>query len=95
MWILPLSRYATGSLAVLVSLAEVGLWIEQAIRFEFGGRGLQFEQRTRGSSDLHSSYHVGVYGFSVWLVGLTVVAMAAASRTASGSDATGRARISG
>jgi NADH-quinone oxidoreductase subunit M len=76
-WILPLSRYATGSLAVLVSLAEVGLWIEQAIRFDFGARGLQFEQRARWIPDLHSSYHVGVYGFSLWLVGLTVVAMAA------------------
>ena len=27
--------------------------------------------------DLGVSYHVGVYGFSVWLVGLTVVVMAA------------------
>jgi len=76
-WILPLSRYATGSLAVLVSLAEVGIWIEQAIRFDFGHGGLQFEQRARWIPDLHSSYHVGVYGFSLWLVGLTVVAMAA------------------
>jgi len=32
-WLLPLSRYATGSLAVLVSLLEVGIWIEQAARF--------------------------------------------------------------
>ena len=32
-WVLPLSRYATGSLAVLVSLLEVGIWIEQATRF--------------------------------------------------------------
>jgi NADH-quinone oxidoreductase subunit M len=76
-WILPLSRYATGSLAVLVSLAEVGIWIEQAIRFKFGRGGLQFEERARWIPDLHSSYHVGVYGFSLWLVGLTVVAMAA------------------
>jgi NADH-quinone oxidoreductase subunit M len=76
-WILPLSRYATGSLAVLVSLGEVGIWIEQAIRFKFDRGGLQFEQRAKWIPDLHSSYHVGVYGFSLWLVGLTVVAMAA------------------
>jgi len=44
-WVLPLSRYATGSLAVLVSLAEVGIWIEQAFRFDFSKHGLQFEQR--------------------------------------------------
>ena len=76
-WVLPLSRYATGSLAVLVALAEVGLWIEQAARFDFSRSGLQMEERARWFGDLGVSYHVGVYGFSVWLVGLTVVAMAA------------------
>jgi NADH-quinone oxidoreductase subunit M len=76
-WVLPLSRYATGSLAVLVSLAEVGIWIEQAARFDFTRSGLQFEQRAQWIKDLHVSYHVGVYGFSLWLVGLTVVSMAA------------------
>jgi NADH-quinone oxidoreductase subunit M len=76
-WILPLSRYATGSLAVLFSLAEVGLWIEQAARFDFSRPGLQMAERAKWFGDLHVSYHVGVYGFSLWLVGLTVVAMAA------------------
>jgi NADH-quinone oxidoreductase subunit M len=76
-WILPLSRYATGSLAVLVSLLEVGIWIEQLTRFDFGRSGLQFEQHTPWIKDLGVSYHVGEYAFSLWLVGLTVVAMAA------------------
>ena len=76
-WILPLSRYATGSLAVLVSLVEVGFWIEQAARFDFSRSGLQMAERAKWFGDLHVSYHVGVYGFSLWLVGLTVVAMAA------------------
>jgi NADH-quinone oxidoreductase subunit M len=76
-WMLPLSRYATGSLAVLVSLVEVGLWVEQAARFDFGRSGLQFSERAYWFKDLHVSYHVGEYGFSLWLVGLTVVAMAA------------------
>jgi len=76
-WMLPLSRYATGSLAVLVSLLEVGFWIDQATRFDFSRSGLQLAQQTGWISDLHVSYHVGVYGFSLWLVGLTVVAMAA------------------
>jgi len=76
-WMLPLSRYATGSLAVLVSLAEVGIWIEQAARFDFTRSGLQFSQDAPWIRDLHVSYHVGEYGFSLWLVGLTVVAMAA------------------
>jgi NADH-quinone oxidoreductase subunit M len=76
-WLLPLSRYATGSLALLFSLAEVGFWIEQAARFDFARSGLQMEERANWFGDLHVSYHVGVYGFSLWLVGLTVVAMAA------------------
>jgi NADH-quinone oxidoreductase subunit M len=76
-WVLPLSRYATGSLAVLVSLLEVGIWIEQAARFDFSHHGLQFAQKATWINDLHVSYHVGEYGFSLWLVGLTVVAMAA------------------
>jgi NADH-quinone oxidoreductase subunit M len=76
-WILPLSRYATGSLAVLISLVEVGFWIEQAVRFNFTRSGLQFSERTPWIKDLHVSYHVGEYGFSLWLVGLTVVVMAA------------------
>jgi NADH-quinone oxidoreductase subunit M len=76
-WVLPLSRYATGSLAVLVSLVEVGFWIEQAARFDFSRSGLQFSERASWFSDLHVSYHVGEYGFSLWLVGLTTVVMAA------------------
>ena len=76
-WVLPLSRYATGSLAMLFSLAEVGFWIEQAARFDFSRSGLQMSERASWFGDLHVSYHVGVYGFSLWLVGLTVVAMAA------------------
>ena len=76
-WALPLSRYATGSLAVLVSLAEVGLWIEQAARFDFSHGGLQFAQNATWIDDLHVSYHVGEFAFSLWFVGLTVVCMAA------------------
>ncbi|HLY86203.1 MAG TPA: NADH-quinone oxidoreductase subunit M [Gaiellaceae bacterium] len=78
-WLLPLSRYATGALAMVFSLAEVGLWIEQAARFNFSQSGLQMEERAKWFGDLGVSYHVGVYGFSLWLVGLTVVAMAAAT----------------
>jgi NADH-quinone oxidoreductase subunit M len=77
-WLLPLSRYATGSLAVLVSLAEVGIWIEQAARYDFSTGGLQFQQKAWWIKDLKVHWHVGVYGFSLWLVGLTVVCMAAA-----------------
>ncbi len=76
-WILPLSRYATGALALLVSLLEVGLWIEQAAHFNFDANGVQFQQRATWIKDLGVSYHVGEFPFSLWLVGLTVIAMGA------------------
>src|SRR5205085_100541 len=76
-WVLPLSRYATGALAVLVSLLEVGIWINQLTRFDFSKSGLQFSQHATWIKDLGVSYHVGEYAFSLWLVGLTVVGMAA------------------
>ena len=76
-WLLPLSKYATGSLAVLISLIEVGFWIEQAARFDFHRSGLQMSEQAKWFGELGITYHVGVYGFSVWLVGLTAVAMAA------------------
>jgi NADH-quinone oxidoreductase subunit M len=77
-WLLPLPRQAAGSLSLLVALAEVGLWIQAVTRFDFSSGDLQFEQRHTWFSDLGVSYHVGVYGFSLWLVGLSVVVMAAA-----------------
>jgi NADH-quinone oxidoreductase subunit M len=77
-WLLPLNPVSAGSLAVLAALVEVGVWIQMLARFDFGQSGLQFEQQRNWFSDLNVSYHVGVYGFSVWLIGLTVVVMAAA-----------------
>src|SRR5437867_5758539 len=77
-WVLPLNDISAGALALLAALAEVGVWIQLVARYDFGQGGLQFAQQWNWFSDLHVSYHVGVYGFSVWLVGLTVVVMAAA-----------------
>src|ERR671936_2073468 len=77
-WLLPLRPFTVGSTALLVALAEVGVWIEALARFDFGRRGLQLDQRTDWFSDLNVSYHVGFYGFSLWLAGLAVVVMAAA-----------------
>src|SRR5919201_234729 len=76
-WLLPLPARTAASTSLLIALAEVGFWIETLVRFDFA-RGLQFEQRGNWFRDLHVSYHVGVYGFSLWLVGLAVVAGAAA-----------------
>jgi NADH-quinone oxidoreductase subunit M len=76
-WLLPWSRFWAGSIALLVALAEVGLWIQALRGFDFAG-GLQYDQRYAWFTDLNVTYHVGLYGFSLWLVGLAVVLMAAA-----------------
>ncbi len=77
-WLLPLPRFWVGSLATLVSLAEVGLWINALVGFDWGERGLQDAQRVTWFSDLDVSYHVGFFAFSLWLAGLAIVVMAAA-----------------
>jgi len=77
-WLLPLTPRATGGLALLVSLAEVGLWIDALVRFDFNNGALQLAQRHTWFRDLNVSYHVGMFGFSIWLVGLAVVVGAAA-----------------
>ena len=78
-WVLPLNDVSAGALGLLAALAEVGVWIQLVVRYDFAQGGLQFSQQRTWFSDLNVSYHVGVYGFSVWLIGLTVIAMAAAS----------------
>ena len=75
--IAPLSSYWLGSLAALISLVEVAVWITTAGRFDFSSSTLQFDQRASWFSDLQVSWHVGQYRFSLWFVGMTVVVMAA------------------
>jgi NADH-quinone oxidoreductase subunit M len=75
--VLPLPRYWAGSVAALVSLIEIGFWITAATEFDFGSADLQFAQQVSWLSDLNVSYHVGQYAFSLWLVGVTTIVMAA------------------
>ena len=77
--LVPLRPFAVGATALLVALAEVALWIDTVARFDFSKPGLQLEQQQSWFNDLHVSYHVGFYGFSLWLVGLTSVVLAAAT----------------
>lgn len=77
-WAAPLPREATAGIASLVALVEVGLWILTLLRFDFGSSALQQSAQREWFSDLGVSYHVGFYGFSLWLAGLTVVLGAAA-----------------
>jgi NADH-quinone oxidoreductase subunit M len=76
-WLVPMPRYWVGSLAALVSLVEIGVWIAAVERFDFARGDLQLAQDRPWFRDLGVSYHVGQFGFSLWLVGLTAVCGAA------------------
>jgi hypothetical protein len=46
----------------------VGVWIQLVVRYELRpGRAAVLGAAHLVSRDLNVSYHVGVYGFSVWL----------------------------
>ena len=77
-WVAPLPREATAGLAVLAALAEVALWVVALLRFDFASPALQESAQQEWFDDLGVTYHVGFYGFSLWLAGLTVVLGAAA-----------------
>ena len=77
-WLAPLAKEVTAGLALLVALAEVGLWISGLIGFDFGSGALQHSATRAWFEDLGVSYAVGFYGFSLWLTGLTVVVGACA-----------------
>ncbi|HUF01551.1 MAG TPA: NADH-quinone oxidoreductase subunit M [Gaiellaceae bacterium] len=76
--VLPLPRIATGGLALLVALIEVGLWIVAASNFDFDDGGLQQGTTREWVESAGISYAVGFYGFSLWLTGVTVIVSAAA-----------------
>ena len=76
--ILPLPRESTAGLAFLVALGEIALWIAAAGRFDFDDGGLQLGTTREWVESLGISYSVGFYGFSLWLVGATVIVFAAA-----------------
>ena len=77
-WLVPLPRELSAGLAFLIALVEVGLWITALGRIDFDDPGLQLATRTEWFDDLEVSYNVGLYSWSLWLVGVTVVVGAAA-----------------
>ena len=76
-WVLPLPNGWAGGLAFLAAATEVGIWIGSLWHFDFDGT-LQLSAQQSWFSDLGVSYHVGFYGFSLWLAGLAVVVCALA-----------------
>jgi NADH-quinone oxidoreductase subunit M len=78
-WIVPWpTPRAAGGAALLVALAELIVWVNRALNFDYGNHGLQDEASRSWFSDLGVSYTVGLFDFSLWLVGLTVVVTTAA-----------------
>ena len=84
-WLLPFGGRVSGAVASLVALAEVVLWFVALGGFDFS-QSLQLEDRQSWFADLGVSYHVGFFGFSLWLAGLTVVVCAAAILYATWAD---------
>ena len=70
-WLVPWRH--PGRFALGVMLGELGLWIGAVASFDFGAPGLQHDTTAVWFEDLGVSYKVGLYDFSLWLVGLTVV----------------------
>ena len=69
-WILPWRN--AGLVALAVAFGTLGLWISAAASFDYNAAGLQYETTAVWFDDLGVSYKVGLYDFSLWLVGLTV-----------------------
>jgi NADH-quinone oxidoreductase subunit M len=79
LWFAPwLSARAAGGFALLVALAELAFWVGTALNFDFSASGAQAGADRVWFADLDVSYKVGLFDFSLWLVGLTVVVTAAA-----------------
>ena len=77
-WVTPLPREATATLAVLIAVTELVVWIVVLAGFDFDSPVLQDAAQREWFGDLGVTYHVGFYGFSLWLAGLTVVVGVAA-----------------
>jgi len=80
LWIVPWPRIAAGLVALVVGLAEVGVWIYALAQFDFAEASstLQYEGQATWFGELGISYHVGLYGIGLWLAGLAIVVQAAA-----------------
>jgi NADH-quinone oxidoreductase subunit M len=73
-WALPWQTVrAAGGFALLVALAELFLWVVAVRNTDFASGALQHDVETVWFADLDAAYKVGLYDFSLWLVGLTAL----------------------
>ena len=79
LWLLPWATVrAAGGFALLVALAELSLWVVALQNLDFGSGALQHDAEATWFADLDVAYKVGLYDFSLWLVGLTALVTVAA-----------------
>ena len=79
MWTLPIrSGRLAGLIALGIGLAELGLWSTAISGYDFDKAGLQHDTTAVWFKDLGVSYKVGMFDFSLWLIGLTAIVTLAA-----------------
>ncbi len=79
LWLLPWpSVRAAGGAALLVALAELFLWVVALQNVDYASGALQHGADVVWFADLDVAYKVGLYDFSLWLVGLTALVTVAA-----------------
>jgi len=79
LWLLPWpGSRAAGGFALLVALGDLFLWVVALQNFDFAAGGLQRELEAVWFADLDVAYKVGLFDFSLWLVGLTALVTVAA-----------------
>jgi NADH-quinone oxidoreductase subunit M len=77
-WLAPVAREWTAFVAFLALLADVVMWIVGVVNFDFDTAAVQYGTKETWFEDAGVSYEVGFFGFSLWLVGLTLVVGTAA-----------------
>ena len=78
LWLLPWTARAAGGFALLVALADLAVWVVAVQRFDFDARPLQLDAHAVWLEDIGIAYRVGMFDFSLWLIGLTAVVTVAA-----------------
>jgi NADH-quinone oxidoreductase subunit M len=79
LWLLPWrTSVSAGGFGLLVALATLALWVGTLANFDFGSGALQESADQVWFSDFDVSYKVGLYDWSLWLVGLTALVSVAA-----------------
>ena len=76
--VLPFPKLAAAIVGGAAAVLEIVFWAIVLGKYDFSGGGLQFQNHQVWSSDLGASYHTAMTRWGMWLVGMTVIVMAAA-----------------